>query len=162
MANTIDWGKIYCYMTEWQGWGNYENTKTIDIPSAPDCFATSVDCGQASSFSGGEAFPTVINVNLGDSTGTVTLDFQAYTVPDKFEVWFDGNKVIDTGYRGSTNQQATLDNALAARGLPSETITSPGAGSASFQKTTSSNIAQVRIYAPISNTAWDVEMNCPV
>lgn len=35
MANTIDWGKVYC--TTW--WGDSSNVVTIDIDSQPICFA---------------------------------------------------------------------------------------------------------------------------
>lgn len=44
MANTIDWGKIYCF-TEF---GDEDNTIAESIPafSSPDCFLTSLVAGQ--------------------------------------------------------------------------------------------------------------------
>ena len=33
MANTINWGEIYC--SSW--WGNTSNQSTIDIDSKPQC-----------------------------------------------------------------------------------------------------------------------------
>jgi len=162
MANTINWGSIYCPMLTNDSWGDLQNLKSIQNVAAPDCLVDQVACGASSSFSGGQQFPTYLNVNLGTDTGVVTLDFNAYGIPDKFEVWFDGNKVIDTGYRGDTIYQTQLDTALAERGLPSETIISPPNGTATFNKTTSTQTAQIRVYAPMSGTGWITELSCPV
>lgn len=129
----------------------------VDTPSSPP-----IACGVATSYSGGESFPTTQVITLGSSTGTVTLTFDGLSVPDKFIVMFDGVEVINTGYRGSTSEQANLDAALAARGLPSETITSPGNGSASFVKSTTTTTATVYVYAPISGTAWNFNLGCPL
>ena len=161
MANTINWGKIYCYMSTNNSWGDVVNKKTIENAAAPDCLIEQIACGESSSFRGGQQFPTYLNVNLGIGTGAVTLDFDALGIPDKFEVWFDGNKVIDTGYRGDISRQASLDTALAELGLPSETITAPPSGTATFNKNTTTSIAQIRVYAPMSGTGWNTELNCP-
>ena len=162
MANTINWGKIYCYMSTNNSWGDVFNKKTIENFAAPDCLVGQVACGSSSSFIGGQQFPTLLNINLGNQTGVVTLDFDAYGIPDKFEVWYDGNLVIDTGYRGDLSRQAELDAALAERGLPSEPIISPPEGTATFNKNTSTATAQVRIYAPMTGTEWISELSCPV
>lgn len=162
MANTINWGKIYCYMSDWDSWGDVQNKQTIQNVAAPDCLVEQVACGASSSYSGGQQFPTYLNVILGTGTGVVTLNFNAKSIPDKFEVWFDGNKVIDTGYRGDAFRQAALDAALAERGLPSETIAGIGLGTANFNKTTSTATAQIRVYAPLNLTGWDIELSCPV
>lgn len=119
-------------------------------------------CGIPDSYTGGETFPTVREIVLGSGLGTVTLNFDAQTVPDKFIVVFDGVEVINTGYRGSTSQQSALDAALASRGLPPELITSPGNGSANFVKSTATTIAYVYVYAPIGGTVWNFTMLCPV
>lgn len=161
MSNTINWGKIYCYMSTNNSWGDVVNKKAIENAASPECLIEEISCGASSSFSGGQQFPTYLNVNLGIGTGTVDLNFNAQGIPDKFEVWFDGNLVIDTGYRGNVSWQSDLDAALAARGLPSETITAPPAGTATFDKNTTTSTAQLRIYAPLSGTGWDTQLNCP-
>ena len=162
MANTTNWGKIYCYMSDWDSWGDVQNKQTIQNVAAPDCLVEQVACGASSSFSGGQQFPTYLNVNLGTGTGVVTLTYDAYGIPDKFEVWFDGNKVIGTGYRGDITRQAQLDAALADRGLPSEPIVGEPFGTATFNKTTTASTAQIRVYAPMSGTGWITELSCPV
>jgi hypothetical protein len=157
MANTINWGEIYCY----SHWGDDKNKASV--PEFPEfCTTEQGSCGVQYSYTGGETFPSIFNVNLGAGTGIVTLNFNAKNVPDKFEVWFDGIKVIDTGYRGSATYQTDLDNALALRGLPSETIAGVGLGTANFNKTTNTEVALVKVYAPIEGTSWDLTLACPV
>lgn len=158
MANTINWGEIYCY--SW--WGDDKNKASV--PEFPEfCAIEQINCGIQTTYEGGESFPTLLNVNLGAATGNVTLNFDARAIPDKFEVWFDGVKVIDTGYRGSSEKyQTALDNALALRGLPSETIAGVGLGTANFNKTTTTQTALVKVYAPLEETLWDITLGCPV
>ena len=157
MANSINWGIIYCY--SW--WG--DNKNKASVPEFPEfCAIEQGSCGTQYSYAGGETFPTMFNINVGSLTGIVTLNFNAKNVPDKFEVWFDGIKVIDTGYRGSATKQTDLDNALALRGLPSETIAGVGLGTANFNKTTNTEVALVKVYAPIEGTSWDLTLGCPV
>lgn len=157
MANNINWGEIYCY----SHWGDDKNKASV--PEFPEFCATEQGhCGTQYSYSGGENFPTLLNINLGAGTGTVALNYNAQSIPDKFEVWFDGVKVIDTGYRGDAFRQAQLDADLALRGLPSEPIVGVGSGSASFTKTTSTEVALVKVYAPIEGTLWNLTLGCPV
>jgi len=161
--NTIDWGKIYCYMkSPWGSWGNRSNILTIENEAAPDCLVQQIDCDELTPYSGGESFPTILNVNLGSSLGTVTLTFNADNIPDKFVVIFDGEEVINTGYRGASSYQNALDAALIARGEPTETIAGVGAGTADFSKTTSTSSAQIKVYAPLSGTGWNLTLGCPV
>lgn len=142
-------------------------TKT-DVPKGNVVVSVSptsnaIPCGSSTSYSGGQTYPTMQVVTLGSGVGgTVTLNFNAYTVPDKFIVMFDGVEVINTGYRGSTSEQSNLDAALATYGAPPETITSPGSGSATFVKGTATTTATVYVYAPMSGTAWDFLLSCPV
>lgn len=157
MANTINWGEIYCY----SHWGDDKNKASV--PEFPEfCAIEQINCGTQTQFDGGESFPTLLNVNLGAATGNVTLNFNAQSIPDKFEVWFDGVKVIDTGYRGSTFYQSQLNTALAERGLPIEAISGTGSGTASFSKTTTTQTALVKVYAPLENTLWSLTLGCPV
>lgn len=82
-----------------------------------------VICGTSTSYSGGQAFPNIVHVQLGSQTGLVTLAYATASNPDKFQVWIGGQKVIDTGYHGDARYQAQLDADLKNRGIPPETIT---------------------------------------
>jgi hypothetical protein len=120
-----------------------------------------IPCGAGSSYSGGTSYPTIQNVTLGSDTGVVTLDYDAYSVPDRFVVEFDGSVVIDTGYRGDSFYQTQLNSALAAYGDPPSTIQGLGSGSVTFNKTTATTTATVKVYAPMSGTGWNFTLNCP-
>lgn len=139
----------------------FTNVPKQNLQGTINAAAAAVSCGVSSSYSGGEAFPTEETITLGSATGIVVLNFQANQVPDKFEVWFDGVKVIDTGYRGDASQQSALNAELASRGLPPETITGAGTGTASFVKSTATTTAIVKVYAPMSGTAWSYTLGCP-
>ena len=62
----------------------------------------SLPCSQASSYNGGESYPTEEDINLGETTGSTNLQFNAQNVPDRFIVEWNRNIVIDSGYRGSS------------------------------------------------------------
>lgn len=120
-----------------------------------------IPCGVASSYSGGTSYPTIQQVTLGSDTGVVTLNYNAYSIPDKFVVEFDGVEVINTGYRGDSFYQSQLNSALAYYGDPAETIQGFGSGSATFNKTTATTTATVKVYAPMSGTGWVFDLSCP-
>jgi len=126
-------------------------------PSAP-----TIPCGAGASYNGGTSYPSVQNVTLGTDAGVVTLNFDAYSVPDRFVVEFQGSVVIDTGYRGDSFYQNDLNNALIALGEPTAPIVGLGSGSATFNKTAGTTTATVKVYAPMSGTGWTYTLGCPV
>ncbi len=126
------------------------NSRTVVVsPSAEPC-------GGTLSFAGDQGTYT-FNVALGSSTGgTVVLNYQAYSRPDRFLVEHGGVVVIDTGYVGNTS----YNDSLSALGL--DPVTGPGQGTASFVKTDPSTTATVTISAPIPGTLFNFTLNCPV
>lgn len=121
-----------------------------------------VVCPEPVTYSGTVSYPVTYAVDLGLETGSVSLDFQAYNVPDKFVLNWSGSTVINTGYRGSNYYQSDLYTALSAQSAQPETIVSPGSGTVSFHKSTPlPNIGYVQVYAPLTGTAWNLTVNCP-
>lgn len=118
-------------------------------------------CGVPIPYTGGQTYPTIQVINLGSGTGTVVLDYDAFGIPDKFIVEFDGVEVINTGYRGDSGYQSFLDASLASYGASPETIMGRPTGSDSFVKSTATTTATVYVYAPISGTAWSFTLQCP-
>ena len=135
---------------------NYSLAFNCPAPSTP-----AISCGVQSNYSGGQSYPQTDIITLGSNTGTVTLSFGAISIPDKFIVEFDGVEVINTGYRGASYNQIPLDNSLIALGEPTELIVGPGSGTATFQKTTATTTATVKVYAPMSGTGWSYILSCP-
>ena len=155
MANNINWGEIYCH----SHWGDDKNKDSV--PEFPEfCAIIHGNCGTQYTYTGNEEYPERYVFNLG-VTGTSTLTYQAVSIPDKWVIIQDGVVILDTGYRGSPIYQTTLDNALAARGLPPETIQGPAAGNAQFTVSSLSPV-YVYVYAPIGNTTHYTTISCPV
>lgn len=144
-----------------------------------------IPCGTSSSYSGGNAYPTSNTITLGSGTGTVSLQFQAFNVPDRFIVQWNGNYVIDTGYRGDPAyniggaNRSTFTSSLTGKVDPITGLTYPnntqwpgdgypivisfGNGTATFPKGASSpTTANVFVYGPIVGTAWTFTLGCPV
>lgn len=119
-------------------------------------------CPEPVQFAGGVVFPAYYTVDLGTELGEVTMNFEAYNVPDKFIINWSGSTVANTGYRGSQGQQNNLDIALASQNVAPENIVGQGGGTVSFYKNTAyPNTATVEVYAPLSSTAWVVTVECP-
>jgi len=95
-------------------------------------------------------------IQLGSGTGTIPFTFDAYSVPDQFQIYYNGSLVVDTGFRGSSTYNAQL-NAL---GYPN--VSGPGSGSSSFTKSTAlPQTCLVVITAPLIGTAWEFLVGCP-
>lgn len=122
---------------------------------------TTSPCGTPIAYKGGASWPTSIEIDLGSGTGLVTLSYQAYSVPDKFILMYDGVEVINTGYVGDKWRQTGLNNALIAKGVATETITGPGKGTISFTKTTATTTATLIVWAPVASTGWQAFVSCP-
>ncbi len=129
---------------------------TADIPSGV------ITCGTPATYSGGIGFPNNLFYNLGSALGLVDITYDAFSIPDKFIGYCGGVQVFDTGYRGDSSYQSALDAALIARGLPTETIAGVGAGTTSFSKIVTDNYVLVEVYSPLTGTAWNFQMDCPV
>lgn len=124
------------------------------IPEPELKILSPINCGEMGTISGGYGF-TRTDVLLGEKTGTVTFNYQAFSMPDRFIVVYDEEIVIDTGYRGKTNWNPYLND----MGYPN--VSGDMEGSASFEKTTTTKIASVFVHGPLSMTGWEFTLSCP-
>tara|TARA_R110000787_G_scaffold232542_3_gene339667 strand:- start:978 stop:1445 length:468 start_codon:yes stop_codon:yes gene_type:complete len=153
MANSIGWGQVYCYSE----WGDESNK--LAVPEFPIfCSLKDSNCGTTYNDSDGAVFPERLVYNLG-AVGQTTLDYEAFGIPDKWVIIQDGVEILNTGYRGDLSEQADLNAALAALGLPPETIQGPAAGSSNFIVNNLTPI-YVYIYAPMTGTAFQTTVQC--
>lgn len=157
-------------------WRNYEHN-------------SSSSCNNTVVYPGGQSYPTVININLSSGIGIVNLipfiDGYGSLVPDRFIVFFNQIRVIDTGYicdnPTSWNTLNSYDRDVFTWGLrnkidPVLGITYPSLAhfpmdgyplvgeisTYSFNKNLSNvTQAQVRVYAPTQNTVWNFKLTCP-
>ena len=111
--------------------------------------------------SGNVVLPSVDVVALPSAAGTVTLEYDSYSIPDRFVVQVGNQIRIDTQYVGTSNSVAEVNAVLTAYGFTPTSqprIISPGNGRMSFQKAAGVTSAVVRVYAPLTGTAWEVTL----
>jgi len=158
------------------------STTTTTTTEAPYSFDQH-PCPAAVSYNGGPTFPSEFRVDLGSgTTGTVTFTFDAFSVPDRFVVIYDGTLVFDSGYVTNLNPsdypQLAIDINTELANLPGSHViqgvtinhspltasdfgpsnSSPGI---TFAKTASPRYAYIAVFAPLSGTFWQITMNCP-
>ena len=162
------------------GGGNGDGSGGVDRGQVGDEFGTTPTTGRTNlnltctddvvfSNSGNVVLPSVDVVNLPSEAGTVTLDYDALDIPDRFVVQVGNQIAIDTQYVGTNHSVAEVNAVLARYGFTrtsQASIISPGDGSSSFQKAAGVTSAVVRVYAPLPRTAWHVTLkfagsSCP-
>jgi hypothetical protein len=148
-------------------------------------------CDEEEQYNGGQAYPTTITVNLGTGTGDVYIRFNAAYIPDNFYVYYDGDLKYGSGYRGELSYSYDTENnepgynrqdfidALEGETDPQWGTTYPDSTHYPwdgynlvylpfkdtdwvFTKTSSTpTTAIVKIYGPMSGTAWHFILYCP-
>lgn len=118
-----------------------------------------VSCDESFAPTGGEGF-FEYEIDFGTTIGTAGINYNAFSVPDKFEIEWDGN-IYTTGYVGSSTYNQTLINA----GIPQSEINtanpSNGSGILTFPKDKSfPSKATIRVYGT-AGTGWNVTGVCP-
>ena len=99
---------------------------------------------------------------LGEEEGLVTLDYEVYKIPDRFVVFWNGEKVIDTGYHGLEKFEPMLNDVLVNEwGEDPVSIDPSMTGSVTFYKDKPDPYALILVYAPLRNTAFNFILSCP-
>ena len=118
-------------------------------------------------------------INLGSATGTVTIEYQAIGVPDKFVFTWNGNTYTSgsgngngAGFVGAAghltnlqntpgNSSATITTLTTSYGSGSGQGQSGGRGTITFNKNTSASNSNMQVSAPLTGTAWWFSVSCP-
>jgi len=112
-------------------------------------------------------------MNLGTATGVIRIDYEAFSVPDRFEFTWNGNTYISgsssgnyDGYVGLSSQTNALRSALGNNTVEVYVnnqggIYTGGRGYIEFNKNTSASSANMNVNAPISGTGWWFSVSCP-
>jgi hypothetical protein len=114
-------------------------------------------------YSGGKGIYT-INVEIGENTGLVTLTYEAFINPDRFQVFWGNDLVIDTGYvstcypNNCNTSPYFWNTQLINAGL---STVSGNSGSKTFNKISSypTNVTVI-IFAPFLGTQWSANLSC--
>jgi hypothetical protein len=72
-----------------------QKDRPIDVPAAPPGPPGTRPCNAATT-SGGEGVTTTVH-DLGQSSGTFPFTYEAFSVPDQFEVIYQGTTLLNTG-----------------------------------------------------------------
>lgn len=118
-----------------------------------------VYCGDSVNSGGGAGYQ-VFTVDFGTGVGNAGINYNAQSVPDKFDIIWNG-QTFSSGYRGSN----TYNNALLNAGVPLSEIQtaspSNGVGQLIFNKSSAyPTTAQIIVTAPLGGTAWSFSSFC--
>jgi hypothetical protein len=114
-----------------------------------------LQCGQYLSVDSPQIGVSTYEIILGTDIGTVNFSVNAYTVPDRFQIYWDGNLIADTGFLGSSQYDAQL----ISLGYPPTVGYS--ATTVPFQKTTAQpTTATLVVTSPIDGSVWGSFLEC--
>ena len=109
----------------------------------------------ASTLSGGAGVTTTAHALGAPGPTSFLFEFDARSQPDRFQVFYEGAQILDTGWRGSNGSWLDPD------GNPI-TIAGPGAGSATVDVPAgTASVVTVVVTGQGPGTIWDYEVNCP-
>ena len=108
-------------------------------PGARPCNSTTT--------SGGEGVTTTVH-DLGRTSGTFSFFYDAFTIPDRFEVIYQGHTLHDTGFVPFPDPRVAPP-------------TIPGSGTVSLTYSGTSSVVTVIVTGSESGTAWDYVVGCP-
>lgn len=127
-----------------------------------------------------------VDIIIGTEKGTAGIEYFATELPNRFELYYNGNKVGDSKYKGRNSTyrdsllgehslrvfQYTEDNSFQSTGefenitITEDDLAQPiqneilGQGKLEFEKNSNEDIMTLRVYAPLNNDNWDVVPIC--
>lgn len=122
---------------------------------------TVVACNDSFAFNG-NAGTFSYQIDFGSGTGMCGINYDAFSVPDRFRIEWNGSEVGDTGYVGSDSQDSTLINLGIDPGDINTATPGTGQGQLLFNKVSAfPNVATIYVDAPLAGTGWNIQGVCP-
>lgn len=131
-------------------------TSEYNLPATGSVTTLAADVAEVK-YLGGVTGSYSYSVDLGNTYGVVTLNYDAGEMPDRFIVQYSGSNVIDTGFRGDTIHDRTLKRRGKING-----ISGSAAGTASFTKLSNTTSSVVIVQSPLGNTNFGFTLSSPV
>lgn len=112
-------------------------------------------------------------INLGSSTGLVTIEYQSYSIPDKFTFTWNGNtytsgdgngtgnSFVGSSYYANNGGVQPLDTLTDVYGSTSHQAQYGGRGTITFNKNSSTSSSNMQVSAPLNDTGWWFSVSCP-
>lgn len=113
-------------------------------------------------------------INLGSSTGLVTIEYQSYSIPDKFTFTWNGNTYTSGDGNGTGNSFVGSSSYASNSAVqPLDTLTgvyggnsgsqqqNGGRGTITFNKNTTTSSSNMQVSAPLGGTGWWFSVSCP-
>jgi hypothetical protein len=107
---------------------------------------------------------TPLTINIGSNIGTVTVFYSAFSLPERFQVIYNNQTVLDTGWVGLSTQQNInwLNSYLLRVGEPTVDTLYRGSSAVNIPKPDASiTTMEIRVFAPLYNSTWSVSAGCP-
>jgi hypothetical protein len=119
-----------------------------------------VGCDQSFAYNGNSG-TFEFQVDFGSDIGQAGIDYEAFNIPDKFDIEWNG-KIVSSGYVGHNSNDQQLINLGIDRKEIKTANPSNGSGQLLFDKTSASpSVATIRVHAPMGNTGWNISGICP-
>lgn len=127
-------------------------------PASNPCDASPVpnaSCGDYINYSGASG-TFYYYIDAGTGVGDFTIDYESYTIPDRFTLTWNG-KSTTTCFVGDSSYNAQLS------ALGFGPVSGNGTGSLKIAKTSASpSMVELRVDGPLEGTAWNVGVRCLV
>lgn len=142
---------------------NLDTTKEAVVTIEMEKPGTTGSCGATIFPEGGNGTYTY-TVDFGPAIGIAGINYNSYSIPDKFDILWNG-QLYSSGYRGDSGQNQDLLDLGVSGVFPDQINTaSPtnGIGTLTFNKNSASpSTAQIIVYGPLGGTNWEFTSICP-
>ena len=135
----------------------------IPAPVAYNCGTLITGVNLTSPLSSDYTYNSLL-IDVGSGTGTMMVFYSAFSLPERFQVIYDNQTVLDTEWVGLSTEQNLrwLNDYLQRVGEPLvETLYSGSSAVNILKPDAGITTMEVRVFAPLYNSMWAVSAGCP-